>query len=289
MFELAQQALSNLVNHAFLQNAMIGGVLAGVACGLIGPFVVMRRIGYMAGGISHGVLGGMGAAFLLGVAPLYGAILSAVAMALLIGWVNLRWRAHEDTLISAVWATGMALGIIFMHQSPGYRVDLMSYLFGNILFVGRSDLLMMAGVDLVLLTVLLGYQKYLVAISFDEAFARQRSIPVTFLSLLLLVLVALTVVILIQIVGLILVIALLTLPAAAAGRYSRSVGSMMVIATVLTILCVQGGLVVSYATDWPSGPTIVLATAGVFVLSLLAPRGTAIIRQKPHAEEGGST
>lgn len=258
-----------LTGAVFLQNALVAGILASVGCGIIGSLVVVKRIGFLAGGIAHTVLGGMGIAYYLDENPFTGALIAALLAALLIGWVSLRWREREDTLISALWSVGMAIGMIFISRTPGYNVDLMSYLFGNILMVSQEKLYLMAAVDAVIvLTVGLFYKQF-VALSFDEEFARLRGVPVTFFYLLLLCMVALTVVLLIQVVGLILVIALLVLPAAIAGQYIKSLAGMMWLAAILGTIFTSTGLAISYEPDLPAGSTIVLLTGGVYLLSTL--------------------
>ncbi len=264
--------LEALASQTFLQNALIGGILASVACGVMGAYVVVKRIGFLAGGIAHAVLGGMGMAYFFGVNPIGGALAAAVAAALLIGWVSLRWRQNEDTIIAALWAIGMAVGVLFISRTPGYNVDLMSYLFGNILMVPRQALYFMTGLDAIILSVVLLFHKQFLAICFDEEFARLRGVPVDFFYLLLLVMVALTVVILIQVVGLILVIALLTLPAAIAVLYLRSLSAIMLLAAVLGIAFTSGGLALSYAPDLPAGATMIVL-AGATYLVALATRG----------------
>lgn len=261
--------LAALGQHAFLQTALLAGFLASIGCGVIGTFVVVKRIAFMAGGIAHSVLGGMGAALYYGFDPLLGALLAAIFSALLIGGVRLLWKTQEDTLIGALWAIGMAIGILFIAKTPGYASDLMSFLFGNILLVPTRELWFMAALDLgLILTVALFYRQFL-AVTFDEEFARLRGVPVAFFYLLLLCLVAVTVVLLIQVVGLILVIALLTLPAAIAGHYVHSLGGMMLIATLLGGLFTTLGLGFAYGPDLPAGPTMILIAGGVYVLSAL--------------------
>jgi zinc transport system permease protein len=264
--------LGELLRQSFLQHALIGGVLASIGCGIMGSYVVVKRIGFLAGGISHAVLGGMGVALFFSVNPLAGALVAALAAAILIGWISLRWREQEDTLISAVWAVGMAIGILFISRTPGYNVDLMSYLFGNILIVSAGDLWLMAGMDAaVLLLVLLFYRQFL-AVAFDEEFARLRGVPVPLFYLLLLSLVALTVVLLIQVVGLILVIALLTLPAAIALQYVHSLGRSMALAALLGMVFTCVGLVIAYQSDLPAGATIILVAGIAYLLSTLLGR-----------------
>lgn len=226
----------------------------------------------MAGGIAHSVLGGMGAALYFGFDPLLGALAAAVLSALLIGLVRLAWNAQEDTLIGALWAIGMAIGILFIAKTPGYTTDLMSFLFGNILLVPRRELWFMAGLDLVLLVTVMLFYRQLLAVTFDEEFARLRGVPVAFFYLLLLCLVAVTVVLLIQVVGLILVIALLTLPAAIAGHYVHSLGGMMLIATLLGGVFTSAGLALSYGPDLPAGPTMILLAGSVYVVSAVLSR-----------------
>jgi zinc transport system permease protein len=265
------ELLEALSTYGFLQNAVMAGLLASLGCGIIGPYVVVKRIGFLAGGIAHSVLGGVGAALYFGFDPLLGALAAAVLAALLIGWVKLHWQTQEDTLIGALWAVGMATGVIFIGLTPGYGVDLMSYLFGNILLVPADELRFMVGLDLLLLAVVGLFHRQFLGVAFDEEFALLRGVPVTFYYLLLLCLVAVTVVLLIQVVGLILVIALLTLPAAIAGYYVHTLGYMMVLATLLGALFCTGGLALAYLHDLPAGATIILlAGAGYIVASLAA-------------------
>jgi len=267
--EDAMEFLQALSEHGFLQRAVLAGLLAALACGVTGSYVVVKRIGYMAGGIAHSVLGGMGVALFFGVAPLAGAVVAAILAALLIGWIRLRGGGQEDSLISAVWAIGMAIGILFISRTPGYATDLTSYLFGNILLVGELDLWLLAGLDLLLLVLMRAFYPQFLATSFDEEFARLRGVPVTFFYLLFLCLVSLTVVLLVRVVGLILVIALLTLPAATAARQVDTLGRMMLFATLLGMFCSSSGLVLAYQLDMPAGAVIILCCGGLYLISLL--------------------
>jgi zinc transport system permease protein len=260
--------LDALATYPFLQTALLAGLLASLGCGITGSYVVVKRLGFLAGGIAHAVLGGMGAALYFGVDPLGGALVSAVLMALLMGWIRLRWGAQEDTLIGALWAVGMAAGVIFITRSPGYQTDLMSYLFGNILLIPPAELWRMLALDLVLVLTVVLCSRQLQAVAFDEEFARLRGVPVTFFYLLLLCLVAVTVVLLIRVVGLILVIALLTLPAAIAGHFVQTLGRMMLLAVLLGALFTSGGLALSYGPDLPPGATIILLAGLVYAVSL---------------------
>ena len=275
MLEFFQAALS----YGFLFNALLTGVLAGVACGVVGTFVVVRRITYIAGSIAHCVLGGMGLARYLEVVvgwtwinPLHGAAAAALLAAFTIAFVTLYSKEREDTVISAIWAIGMAVGVVFIAATPGYNVDLMSYLFGNILMVGVQDLYLIAVLDfVVLLTVVLFYNK-LAAVCFDEEFARIRGINVEFIYVLLLCLTALTVVILVTVVGIVMVIALLTLPAAVAGFFTRNLGQNILLAIMLSVLFTVLGLALSYTPDLPAGATIILLAGGTYLLIMVVTR-----------------
>ncbi len=260
------------IQYPFLQTALIAGLLASIGCGVMGSYVVVKRIGYLAGGISHSVLGGMGAALFFGFSPFGGALLAALAAALLIGWIKLKGEAREDTLIGAVWAIGMSIGVLFIARTPGYAADLTGYLFGNILLVSRGQLWELAVLDLLVIGLVAAFYRQFLAVTFDEEFARLRGVPVALFYLLFLCLVALSVVLLVQVVGLILVIALLTLPAAIAGHHVRTLGRMMVLASLLGMGFTGAGLALSFHWDLPSGPVIILVAGTAYLLSALTGR-----------------
>jgi len=260
---------NSLLQYQFLQNALFAGILASIGCGVIGPFVVINRISYLAGGIAHAVLGGMGAAIYFQYDPLIGALIAAVISALLIAYIKLKWDQQEDTIIGALWAVGMASGILFISQTPGYNTELLSFLFGNILMVSNSELSLMVGLDLVLILVVILFYRYLVAVSFDQEFAQTQGINAGFFYTLLLVLVSLTVVLLIQVVGLILVIALLTLPAAIAGQYFYSIRKIIALSILLGLTFTSSGLALSYQPDFPAGATIIVIAGVTFIMSSL--------------------
>lgn len=259
-----------LTSHYFLQNALLGGILASIACGVVGSYVVVKRISYLAAGIAHAILGGMGMAYFFGKSPMSGALLASIIFALILGWVSLRWKQQEDTIIGALWSMGMAVGILFLSKTPGYHMDLMSYLFGNILMISRDDLFLIGGLDLVILITVGLFYKQLLAVAFDEEFAKLRGISVECFYILFLILIGFTVVIMIRIVGLILVIALLTIPPAIANHYIRSLNHMMILAVILGIFFTCSGLALSYEPDLPSGPLIIVLAGSVFIVSVLA-------------------
>lgn len=261
--------LQALFTQSFLQQSFLMGILASIACGVIGSFVVVKRLVFLSGGISHSILGGMGIALFMGAHPLWGAIISAIVVAVAIGLIRLRANQREDTLIGAMWAVGMALGIVLISRTPGYNVDLMSYLFGNILMITETHVWIVVGLDLIILSCVWFFYKPLLAICFDEEFARIRSIPVEFMYILLLCLIALTIVVLIQVVGIILVIALLTLPAAIASDYVNSLARMMIVASLLGVGFTTGGMAISYSPDLPTGATIILVAGFAYFLSVI--------------------
>ena len=263
MFEF----LDVLANQQFMQNAVVIGLLGSLACGVIGTYVVVKRIVFISAGISHTILGGMGIAYYYGYNPLHGAAVSAIIAALVIGFVSLRYHQHEDTIIGALWAIGMAVGILFVYKTPGYNVDLMSYLFGNILMAERESVWLVACLDAVIIILVVFLYKRFLAVCFDEEYSKLQGIGVVSTYLLLLCLIALTVVILIQVVGIILVIALLTLPAATASHFARSLGQMMFLASLLGAVFTTSGLIVSYGPDLPAGATIVVIAGAFYLLT----------------------
>jgi len=271
--------LDAAAHYSFMQHALLAGLLAAVACGIVGTYVVVRRITYIAGGIAHCVLGGIGAALYLErvcgwtfVRPLHGAVVAALLAAMIIGLVGLRAKQREDTVIGALWAVGMAAGVLFIARTPGYSQDLMSYLFGNILMVTAGDLWLIAALDVVVVAVALLFYNQFQAICFDEEFARVRGIPVEFYYLLLLALTALTVVLLVSVVGIVMVIALLTLPVAVAGYFARRLWQMMVLAIGFSVLFTTAGLAVSYKPDLPAGATVIILAGAVYLLVTIASR-----------------
>lgn len=263
-------------NLPFLRFAVISGLLSAIPFGIIGTYVVVRRISYIAGAISHCILGGVGLGLYLqnarGISwfgPLQGAILVALLAAVVLAGVGYFAKQREDSVIGALWSAGMAIGLLFIAKTPGYT-DPMSYLFGNILLITRNDIFFVIGLDVLVLGVVgVFYNKFL-AICFDDEFAGLRGLRTPWLYLVLLCLTALTIVLLVRIVGIVMVIALLTLPAAIAGTFAASIRQMMLLATLLCAIFIVSGLAVSYRLDLPSGPVIITIAAVMFLLSTLA-------------------
>lgn len=260
----------------FMRNALLAGLLVSLSCGIIGSLVVVNRMVFLSGGIAHAAFGGIGLAFFVGFSPALGAGAFSLAVALVMGVVTLKAKERADTIIGVLWAIGMATGIVLIDLTPGYQVDLMSYLFGSILTVPRSDLLLMGLVDVfVLLTVLVFYREFL-ALSYDEDFAFVVGIPVRFFYFALLAMIALSVVMIIRVVGLILVIALLTIPPYMAERHTRSLKQMMILAALLGAIFTIAGLYLSYLLDLTSGAAIILVAGGAF----FATEGWALMQRR---------
>ncbi len=252
---------------AFMQRALLIGILGGVAMGVVGTVVVTRRITSIAGAIAHAVLGGVGIALYCQRVchwqwfdPLLGAALGAVAAALLIGMVRLCASEREDTVIAVVWALGMSIGLLFLDKTPGY-VDFQGYLFGNILLLSQESLWWTLALDIAVLVPTVLFFNNILAVSFDGTFAGLRGIRVNLIYLVMLVLTALTIVLMVYVVGIVLVIALLTLPAATAGCFARRLWSMMSLAVLFCWISVTAGLIGSSVWDFSSGPVIVVVAA----------------------------
>jgi zinc transport system permease protein len=258
-----------------MRHALMVGLLVSIACGIVGTYVVVKRIVFISGGISHTAYGGVGLGYLLGIPPMVGATVFTVLAALAMGEVSHRVKQREDTIIGMMWAVGMSLGVIFVKLSPGYTGDLMSYLFGSILAVPLTDLYLILALNVVILLIVILYHDQFTLTAFDEEFAQVIGVNTRLYNQLLLVVIALTVVVMIRAVGIILVIALLTIPPATAALFTRSMTGMMAFSMVLSAVFTTGGLVLSYIFDLPSGATIIILCAlGYMVGSLLAGRKT---------------
>ena len=261
--------------HSFLFMALLAGIAASFTSGIIGSYVVTKRIVFISGSISHSVLGGMGLFLWLKrtynltfLSPMQGALLAALASAFLLGWTHLKYKEREDSIIAALWATGMSIGVIFITFTPGYNVELMNFLFGNILWVTRSDLMTLLILNAIVIACTLFFYRKFQAICFDEEQALLQGVAVQPLYILLLCLVAISVVVLIQIVGAVLVISMLTMPAAIAASLTHKLSSMMKIAILAGIIFTCFGIYASYQLNWPPGATITLIAASAYVLVL---------------------
>lgn len=257
------------LQYGFMQNAFIAAVLVSVACGMVGTYVVVKKIVSISGAISHSAFGGIGLGYLIGINPIVAAIPFSILSAVSIGLINERVKISEDTAIGILWSVGMALGVIFISLSPGYVPDLFSYLFGNILTVPYFDLILMLILDLIILFTVLLFHKEFLAISFDEEFSKVIGVPSESMYILLLCLVALSVVVLIKVVGVILVIALLSIPAAISKQFTYKIKNIMFLSIILGIILTFTGLWLSFVFNLASGATIVVILGLTFLISIL--------------------
>lgn len=257
------------LSYEFMQHALIAGLLVSITSGIIGSLIVVNRMVFLAGGIAHTSYGGIGMAVYFGLPMFLGASIFAVLAALLMAFLTFNQRHRMDTFIGLIWAVGMAIGIIFVDLTPGYNVDLMSYLFGSILAVSLDDLYFMGTLLAVILFVMTFWYRDVLAVSYDSEYAALRGINVKLFYTIILVLSALSVVGAIKVVGLILVIALLTIPVYIAEKISTSLGSMMVYSGVFATVFTFSGLYVSYLYDITSGASIIMASTLGLLLYLL--------------------
>lgn len=253
----------------FMRNALMAGLLASVACGVVGVYVVVKKIVSMSGSIAHASFGGIGLGYFLKFSPVLGAMIFALLSALTMGLAARKTRLPEDTVTGIMWALGMALGVLFIGLSAGYAPDLMSYLFGNILTVPAGDLYLMLALDVVIVALVIIFYKDFLLLCFDEEYATVAGLPVTGLYLLLLCMIALTVVVLIRVVGMILVIALLTFPAALARQFTHDMKKMMMLSVFFDVVFTFGGLWMSFVLNLASGATIILLSGTVLLFTYI--------------------
>lgn len=272
--------------------ALAGCLLASLTSGVIGSFVVIKRISFIAGSISHSILAGMGLFLWLQRTfhlpwcdPIWGAFLSAIGSALLLGWIHLHYREREDSAIAAIWSTGMAIGIIFLSITPGTNVELLNYLFGNILFINTADLYRLLLFNLFILTTVTLYYRKLLAICFDEEQALLQNVRVKTLYLFLLTLVAISIVLLMQIIGTILLIALLTIPATIAALFTYRLSIMMVIAAGLCALFSILGITTAFLLNWPPAATIALLAALTYLTLLPLRKKKISLKSAPQTSD----
>ncbi|WP_126381405.1 metal ABC transporter permease [Desulfovibrio ferrophilus] len=267
------------LSYEFMRNALYAGLLASVVCGVIGTLVVVNRIVFLAGAVAHAAYGGVGLAYFLGWPVLPCTVGFSVAAGGLMAGATAKGMDKADRFIGALWAGGMALGILLLDFTPGYNVDLMSFLFGSIMAVPRADIWMMLALDVLIIVLVLYFYKDFMALSFDREFAATRGIPVLMLHFLMLAMVGASVVMVIRVVGLILVIALLTIPSSIALSRARSLGGMMALSTVLAAVFCMIGLALAYALNLTSG-------AAIISVAVVGQALDALWRKVAHSGEG---
>ncbi len=248
--------ITELFTYGFFRNAFLSALLMSVACGIIGTYIVSRRMVFISGGITHASFGGVGLGYFLGIPPLAGAAVFAVLAALATENLTRRKIIRNDSIIAIMWSLGMAMGIIFVYLTPGYAPNLMSFLFGSIITVNATDLWLMLALALVVVQHSLScLYRPILYISFDEQFARTRGIPVMLLNYILIILVALTIVLSIRIAGIILVLSILTIPQNIANLFTNRFGIIMIASVIIGFIGSFMGLLISYYLDIPSGAT----------------------------------
>lgn len=247
----------DLLHYTFFQHALLGSFLASIACGIIGTYIVTRRLVFISGGITHASFGGVGLGLFTGVSPILSAAVFSVLSAFGVEWLSKRKDMREDSAIAVFWTFGMAVGIIFSFLSPGFVPDLSAYLFGNILTINRADLWMLGILSVVLAVFFSLFIRPIVCIAFDREFARSQKIPVERFEYLLMMLIALTIVSCLRMVGIVLAISLLTIPQMTANLFTYSFKKIIWLSIAIGFLSCLGGLFISYHWKVPSGASII--------------------------------
>ena len=261
--------MTEMFEYAFIRNAFILSILASIACGVVGTLITVNRMSSFTGSIAHASFGGLGLAYLLGIHPMIGATVFALGSALGIGAISDRTKLGSDTAMAALWATGMAAGLVFIKLSGSYSSDLMSWLFGSLMAVSQMDIYLTGALDLfIICSVILLYKEF-TGISYDLEFTRIQGVPVWFVRGLFFVMAALTTIVLMKVTGLIMVIALLTIPAAIAEKFSSSLWKMMISSSILSLLFGITGLCFAWWFDLPAGPAIILTSSTVYFAVLI--------------------
>lgn len=264
--------IQDILAYDFLQNALVACLLSGITCGIVGSYIVARRMVFLAGGITHASFGGLGMALWAGINPVAGALGFAALSSLGIEYASRHIRIREDSAIGIVWSVGMALGALFMSLRPGYQTDLTSYLFGNILLVDRVDIIALALLTAFIVPMAVRFLRPLMYLTFDEDYARSQAIPATTVAYIMSVVIALTIVLSIKIIGIVLLLSLLTIPTVIANSLTKDYRKIAIIASVVGVVANIAGFMLSYAYDFPTGSCIIfmlfITLISVKVLSL---------------------
>lgn len=254
-----------LFQYTFFQNALIGAILASLISGLVGSYIVSKKMAFISGGLSHTSFGGIGIGYFMGINPLISGIIFAVLAGLGIEYLSQSKKIRTDSLIAAFWSTGMAIGILFVSMTPGYAPDLMTYLFGNILTISSTEIIALAILASVVLTIFIVLYYPILYVAFDENFAFTRRLPVKAVKYLMMVLIAFTIVLTIRVAGIILILSLLTIPQETAGLFTKKLHKMMLISVILGIIGCVTGLFFSFYFNFPTGPIIILTLVSIYL------------------------
>lgn len=258
-----------LLDYAFFRNALWGSLLASIACGLIGSYVVARRMVFISGGITHASFGGIGIGFYFGFNPVLSAMIFSVLSAFGIQWLSKNQNVREDSAIAVFWSLGMALGIILIFLSPGYAPNLSEYLFGNILTISMTDILLLSILSFILVLFFSFFYRPILNTAFDKEFAQTRGVNVAFFEYTLIMLVAVTIVLSIRLVGIVLLISLLTVPQMTANIFTHKFSKIMLLSVIISFVGCIAGLLMSYYLNVPSGAFIIFVLISIFLVAKL--------------------
>lgn len=261
--------IANFFQYQFVVNAFLAAMLISVAAGLVGSYIVARRLVFLSGGITHASFGGIGIAYYLGMNPIAGAAVFAVLSAFGVEALSQRMNVREDSAIGILWSVGMAIGVFFVYLTPGYSPNLMTFLFGSILTVSLQDIILLLGLNVVMILFFLFFYRAILYLAFDPEFAKTQNIPVKTFSYLLKGFIALTIVFSIRMVGIILLISLLTIPPTTANLFTKRFSSIIWVSIILSFVGAVGGLILSYNMNVPSGATIIMVLVTIFALAKL--------------------
>lgn len=270
----------DLLSYTFFQNALLGSLFASVACGIIGSYVVIRRLVFISGGITHASLGGIGMGFYFGWNPIFSAMVFSIFSAFGIEWLSSRQGIREDSAIGSFWSLGMAIGIIFIYLKPGFAPNLSDYLFGNILTITTTDIIYLAVLSAVLIIVFLLFGRQILFAAFDPDFAKTRNLPVKFIKYAMMMGIAITIVLSIRLVGIVLLMSILTVPQMTANLFTSNFVKMILLSVVIGFFGCLVGLFLSAVLDVPSGVFIIFTQIVVF----LAARWIVKVGQKKRAQ-----
>lgn len=255
-----------LLHYTFFRHALLGSLFASIACGIIGTYIVTRRLVFISGGITHASFGGIGLGLYAGISPLLSAAVFSVLSAFGVEWLSKRKDMREDSAIAVFWTFGMAVGIIFSFLAPGFTPDLSAFLFGNILTITPTDIWMLATLSVLLILFFTLFLNPIIYIAFDREFARSQRIPVAIFEYLLMMFIALTIVSCLRMVGIVLAISLLTLPQMTANLFTHSFKRIIWLSIAIGYIGCLGGLVISYKLQVPSGAAIIFFSILVYAL-----------------------
>ena len=262
--------MTELIQYTFFQHALLGGLLASIACGIIGTYIVTRRLVFISGGITHSSFGGIGIGLFTGISPLLSAAVFSVLSAFGVEWLSKRKDMREDSAIAVFWTLGMALGVMFSFLSPGFAPDLSAYLFGNILTITVTDLVILGVLALVLIVFFTLFIHPIIHVAFDREFARSQGLPVTFFEYTLMLFIALTIVACLRMVGIVLAISLLTIPQMTANLFTYKFKRIIWLSVIIGFLSCMGGLFISYFLNVPSGASIIFFSILIYAVCKVA-------------------